>query len=132
MNILKVFSIIFRLKRPKLHTDGKRDYWMLRGKLHCEGSPAVRWLPGSHEDGTEEWYRHGQRHREDGPALVRPSGEEFWFFEGRLHRDGGPAVKRKDGTEEWYQHGKRHREDGPAVIWPSGLQEWWRDGHRTK
>ncbi|AMY72131.1 hypothetical protein AKL17_2p0009 (plasmid) [Frigidibacter mobilis] len=47
MNILKVFSIIFRLKRPKLHTDGKRDYWMLRGKLHCEGSPPCAGCPAA-------------------------------------------------------------------------------------
>jgi len=56
-------------------------------------------------DGTQEWYRNGQLHREDGPARV-------WL----------------NGTWEWWRNDLLHREDGPAIIRPDGTQAWWRNG----
>ncbi len=41
--------------------------------------------------------------------------EEYWQH-GRKHRDGGPAVTIPGWREEWYQHGRVHREDGPALC----------------
>jgi hypothetical protein len=57
------------------------------------------------EDGTEEWWRDGRRHRADGPAVVHP-----------------------DGMQEWWRGGRRHRDDGPAVVFADGRQEYWCDG----
>jgi len=58
-------------------------------------------------DGTETWYNDaGQRHREDGPALIMP-----------------------DGSKAWYKNGEFHREDGPAVVWPhNGTVAWYWNG----
>jgi hypothetical protein len=33
-------------------------------------------------NGTEKWYRHGLRHREDGLAAIYPDGRELWFVDG--------------------------------------------------
>jgi hypothetical protein len=56
----------------------------------------------TYPNGTQEWRLNGNRHREDGPAIIRP-----------------------DGTQVWYLNDKRHREDGPAIIWSNGTKEWW-------
>jgi hypothetical protein len=56
-------------------------------------------------DGTQEWWRAGKRHRDDGPAVVHP-----------------------DGMQEWWRGGRRHRDDGPAVVFADGRQEYWCDG----
>ena len=56
-----------------------------------------------YEDGKQEWWLNGKRHREDGPAVI-------------------------DGNyQAWYQNEKRHREDGPAFI-DGDRQEWWLNG----
>ena len=57
------------------------------------------------DDGTQEWYQDGKRHRIDGSAVIHA-----------------------DGTQEWYKDGKRHRIDGPAIICADRSQEWYRDG----
>lgn len=36
------------------------------------------------QDGREEWFYGGQRHRENGPAIVRPDGSNEWWIGGRL------------------------------------------------
>jgi hypothetical protein len=33
-------------------------------------------------NGTEKWYRHGLRHRDDGPAAIYPDGRRIWFVDG--------------------------------------------------
>ena len=90
---------------------------------YIEGSKCIT-LP----DGTQEWYRNGQLHREDGPAIVYPGGSQSWWIDGNLHREDGPALVSADGRKEWRLNGRRHREDGPAVIRPNGSKEWWIDG----
>ena len=59
-------------------------------------------------DGTQYWYRIGQRHRDgDRPAVVWADGAQFWYRDGQLHRDGGrPAVVRIDGRLEWWADGR--------------------------
>lgn len=37
----------------------------------------------------KEWYRDGERHREDGPAIEYPDGTKFWY------RNGGQLTKTK-------------------------------------
>ncbi|MGA7870264.1 MAG: hypothetical protein WCA22_05125 [Candidatus Binatus sp.] len=78
----------------------------------------------------------------DGAARIHhePDGEystEHWFRDGQQHRDDGPAVveRQADGSrfEEYCRNGKLHREDGPAEIeyGPDGFigyQSYWRDG----
>ena len=50
-----------------------------RGLLHADDSPAV-----THDDGSWVWFRDGQIHRADGPAvhLVFSDGtteDQYWF-----------------------------------------------------
>lgn len=80
-------------------------------------------------DGTEEWWNAaGQRHREDGPAIIYPSGVEHWYQDDRHHREDSPAFIHPDSYEAWFQHGKFHREDVPAITRPDGTREWWERG----
>lgn len=53
-------------------------------------------------DGTKGWRVDGQYHREDGPAVIEPSGAWFWYKNGVLHRTDGPAAVYADGIEEWW------------------------------
>jgi len=73
----------------------------------------------------------GLLHREDGPAVIRPSGTEEWWLDGKRHRVDGPAYTRPGGLQLWFLYGKFHREDGPAVINPDGTREWWLSGERV-
>ena len=79
----------------------------------------------------EEWYCHGQLHREDGPACEYANGYKKWYRNGVRHREDGPAVEYLDGEKYWYQKGKLHREDGPAVrCFMDGnvFEEFWENG----
>jgi hypothetical protein len=72
---------------------------------------------------TEEYYRHGQRHRKDGPAVIKQNSlsrlEEF-YHDGKLDRKDGPAVIRQNSDfsteEEYYRDGKLFRKNGPQVV----------------
>lgn len=83
----------------------------------------------------EEWYIHGKRHREDGPA-VKTSNYEEWYINDKLSRTDGPAIttiQEIGKTEEWFYEGRRHRADGPAYISPCSIEyyvegELHRDG----
>ena len=77
-------------------------------------------------DGGRRWYREGQLHREDGPA-IEEKGRREWYIFGRLHREYGPAIQNAYGVA-WFRHGKKHRDDGPAVEAADGRVEWWTDG----
>ena len=82
-------------------------------------------------DGTREWRRHGEPHRDgDLPAVEDAHGSRWWYRDGKTHRDGDkPAVEWANGNREWYRNGKLHREDDrPAVELADGTREWWRDG----
>ena len=37
------------------------------------------------------------------------SGINYWFKEGNLHRDNGPAIEYINGNKEWWVEGLRHR-----------------------
>jgi len=102
---------------------GTRVYLDDQGRPHREGAPAVL-----ESEGQETWYKHGRRHRDDGPAEIIVMGSTTittWYHEGRRHRDNGPAIitveevpeyGHKEEKYEWCQNGRRHRDDGPAVI----------------
>lgn len=103
-----------------------------------------------YEDGSLEseiWYdEEGNRHREDGPAMIlyTPEGslisEEF-YVHGKAHREDGPAVIHygADGRvtkEDYMIDGQLHREVGPAVIWYANgepvSEEIWKFGVHMK
>jgi glycine/D-amino acid oxidase-like deaminating enzyme len=97
------------------------------GRLHREDGPALI-LPS----GREEWYRHGKLHRDDGPAVVHANGSVKWYRHGRRHREGAPACVYVNGTEKWYRDGLRHRDDGPAATYPDERRIWFRDGVKVR
>lgn len=78
-------------------------------------------------NGATAWYRNGNLHRTDGPAVDYHDGTQLWYQNGDLHREDGPAHIDKDGSQFWYKHGAIHREDGPAVISSNGSQSWYLD-----
>ena len=46
--------------------------------------PDGSWL---HNDGDIFWYNElGQRHRKDGPAVIKSDGEIYWYFNGREYK----------------------------------------------
>ena len=49
-----------------------------------------------------QWWSHGIRHRDDGPAVVEEHEMKQWWANGKLHREDGPAIEYEDGTQEWF------------------------------
>jgi len=56
---------------------------------------------------SKNWYKNGELHRIDEPAIIHSDGKEEWFQNGKRHRDNGPAIFLPNGTEHWYQNGRR-------------------------
>jgi hypothetical protein len=52
------------------------------------------------------YVHNGKKHRDNGPAEIRPDGYKAWFRDGVKHRKGGPAVSYPDGTIEYWENGK--------------------------
>ena len=82
------------------------------------------------EDKTVLWTNEdGFAHREDGPAIIYPTGIEEWYQNDILHREDGPAyINPNNGLKIWYQNGLRHREDGPAIEHSNGTVYWYANG----
>jgi len=97
------------------------------GERHRDDGPAV-----IHANGNREWYKNGERHRDDGPAVIHANGNREWYKNGKLHRHDGPAVIYKNGDKEWYKNGKLHRDNGPAIINTNGYKAWWEKGIKIK
>jgi hypothetical protein len=53
-----------------------------------------------------------------------------WYRNGQLHREDGPAIEWVDGSKEWWLNGKLHREDGPAIEYADGSKVWWLNGEK--
>ncbi len=68
-------------------------------------------------------------HRLDGPAVIEDNGNIMWYKNGEIHRENGPAITNKVG-EFWMQRGAYHRVDGPAVVLKCGLEEWYLEGQQ--
>ncbi len=62
-------------------------------------------------DGTQFWYKDGNLHREDGPAIISWNEYQEWYKDGNLHREDGPAYINSDGTQIWYINGKDITDD---------------------
>ena len=80
--------------------------------------------------GYVAYYKNGQLHRDDGPAVVWADGTAIFYKNGRLHRDDGPAVVCADGSVSYWKNNRLHRNDGPAVVWADGSEVYWKNGQR--
>jgi hypothetical protein len=78
-----------------------------------------------YDDGHKVWYRNGNLHREDGPAVEWVDGNKSWYLNGNLHREDGPAIEYANGSKVWYLNGELHREDGPAIEYANGTKAWY-------
>ena len=38
-------------------------------------------------NGSKKWYKNGQRHREDGPAVEYANGYKFWYLNGKYIKE---------------------------------------------
>ena len=121
----RVRATVSDIDNPVICEDGSRRWFDVDDELHRENRPAVEW------DTAFIWYRHGQRHREGGPAVELSEGTRKWYQLDELHRLDGPAVEGLDGHKEWWVRGRRHRDDGPAVEREDRAKEWWLDGERS-
>lgn len=86
-----------------------------KGLLHCENGPAYSTKE------TKEWYLHGKKHREDGPAVEYTNGDQEYWVNGKRHREGSPAIVRHNTRKylfilEYYLNGQMHYIEGPAII----------------
>jgi len=81
-----------------------------------------------YNNGDKGWYKDGQLHREDGPAIECANEYKAWYRNGLLHREDGPAVEWANGDKYWYKNGKYHREDSPAVEYYNGDKKWYLNG----
>jgi len=79
-------------------------------------------------NGDTNYYKKGELHRDDGPAVECWNGTKHWVKEGKSHRTDGPAIEFSDGTKEWYFEGKEHRIDGPAIEYADGTKKWCIEG----
>lgn len=81
--------------------------------------------------GVIRYFNHlGDLHREDGPAIIWPSGVQEWYINGCLHRLDGPAAIYND-SQYWYQHDVLHRLDGPAVeAFDTSYRMWFIRGQK--
>lgn len=84
----------------------KRTRWIhpVTEELHRVGAPAAHGLVRG--EAWESWYINGIRHRDDGPAVIRPT------------------------HQVWYRNGVPHRLDGPAWDDPTS-PEWFVNGHQV-
>jgi len=49
-------------------------------KEHKEGKYIIyEWVTG------KEWYKNGERHREDGPAVEFVNGAKFWYLNSKVY-----------------------------------------------
>lgn len=61
--------------------------------------------------GIIHWRQNGYIHREDGPAIIYPSGDQYWYKRGYIHREDGPAVEYANGRKEWWLNGEQFNEE---------------------
>jgi len=114
---------------------GRVEYRDSQGELHRDDGPAEEFT-----NGAKIWWRHGIRHRVDGPAVEDPVNNSYsWYVDGKRHRLGGPAMEWMSGIREWYLGGVRYLEDEywyalwegytvTAVLWLSFYEVFSEDG----
>ncbi len=87
-------------------------------------------------DGYRAWYVEGlldspwdDNKSCRAPAVIEANGNKHWYSYGQRHRDDGPAII-ENGVEYWYSYGQLHREFGkPAVVYTNGMdKQYWING----
>lgn len=102
--------------------------WAQKGLVHRDlDLPAIVTGTPLAPESIKEYYQHGARHRNNGPALVIDSGLgapqlEVYIKNGLIDRHDGPAIK-EPGKEVWVKNGVIDRDDGPAIT--IGKQQFW-------
>ena len=62
-------------------------------------------------DGSKSWYLNGQRHREDGPAIIGSYGTKAWYINGETYNyvdwylKVNPDMSKKDKVKLVLSHG---------------------------
>jgi len=98
-------------------------YWHTYIKEHPEFTGCI-----IDKDKDIGWFKNGEHHRENGPAIEYAYGSKVWYVNGELHRTDGPAIEHANGSKEWWLNGKYHRENAPAIEYADGSKEWWLNG----
>jgi hypothetical protein len=61
--------------------------------------------------------KKGDLHRLNGPAVIFNDGDTLWYRHGQMHRDDGPArIWVKYGIEEWYKDGKPYKPSAHEIM----------------
>jgi hypothetical protein len=79
------------------------------GTLECyKTKDGIRY---EYADGQKEWFAYGNRHRLDGPAVIKANGSKYWYVNGKHHRIDGPAVEWADGSKAWFVNDEKMTEE---------------------
>ena len=122
-----------------IHKDGSREWWVHGKRLRWDprNPTELRCDPstGNYEvSATRIWHNiDGEIHRDSGPAVIHFNGTKEWWKHGERYRDNGlPTVETPGGMKMWHnRQGQLHREGLPALIGPGG-PEWWLHGIRQE
>ena len=69
---------------------GIKRFYDKEGRLHNENGPAV-----IYPNGRKNYYRHGKRHRLDGPAQTAPPNwrVDKWYIDDKFYPEDSTLVK---------------------------------------
>lgn len=59
-------------------------------------------------DGDKLWFKNGEFHRVNGPAVICFDGDKYWYVDGKLHRLDGPAIEYYDGVKLYFIRDKEY------------------------
>lgn len=57
-------------------------------------------------------------------TLSNVAGDNFYYKDGNFHRENAPAIEMLH-RKEYYINGVRHRLDGPAIETNNGEDKWY-------
>jgi hypothetical protein len=107
---------------------GNEYHFDENGLLHSTDDQPAKVLA----NGGQEWYQHGQLHRDrDLPAKVWQHRKQ-WFQNGLPHRDNDmPAIDSDvEICQFWYQHGLLHRDNDLPAIRTLDNECWYQHGQK--
>ena len=77
-------------------------------------------------DFKEIWKdKEGYFHRLNGPAIIYTDGDMDWYIHGQRHRDDGPAIDWPYGRiEEWWKDGEPYEPSAhDLILWKMKKKE---------
>ena len=86
---------------------GNCKYIILKSEI-VDGALMILEHRVENPDGSRNWYKGYEPHREDGPAMEFANGDKYWYWRGKLHREDGPAMEFANGDKHWYWDGVRY------------------------